>query len=318
MISASQPTTFALGKFAGDAEYVRVDGGGAVAALDEWVSQATALGYAKRGDSWRMSLPMGAPFAFLWHPRRDRENDELLAGVIAPSRDAVGRDYPLVIVTRFSEKLVANAPHLVPLAFGEFLDVSYETIADARAKPMPVPAFAARVGAIVCPTELDVSNAGAQYDAWCAEVSVSDGWRVVFGDEDPVESAVQAIATLTSTLGPTLATGAALTARLPLGTGGAAAAVLWLDVVARLFRGLKVSPSAFWGTDDAALVVGFGAMPPGLLVDLWSASAGGSPGAEETFDVVRAMRDAPPRSRAIVEPPSSGSTMKSWLEGLRR
>ena len=36
-----------------------------------------------------------------------------------------------------AEKLLANMPHLVPLAFGEFLDVSYETIADARAKPMP-------------------------------------------------------------------------------------------------------------------------------------------------------------------------------------
>jgi type VI secretion system protein ImpM len=324
MFSApSSSATFALGKFAGDAEYVRMDGGQAGAALDDWLNQATAAGYSKRGDSWRLSLPMGSPIAFVWRAKLDRNKDELLCGVMAPSRDSVGRDYPLMIVTRFSDKLLAEAPHVAPLAFGTFLDVSYEAIAEARSKPMPVPHFVARVSAMMAPTTVEVATAASAYDAWCKETAAIQGWGGIFGPDDPVSAATQALALLKTAIGPAVATGKPFVARLPLGTLGPAAAVVWLDVLRKAFRTLPVPPSAFWGVDDASLLVAFDTMPPGVLADLWAPS----PMADETFDVLRAVRDAhPPRSQIsqVMSIPGSvasagaAPTMRVWLDALVR
>jgi type VI secretion system ImpM family protein len=319
MFSAPAPSaTFAVGKFAGDAEYVRMDGGPAAAGLDDWLSHATAAGYAKRGDSWRLSFPMGSPIALLWRAPVEGNSRELLCGVMAPSRDAVGRDYPLMIVTRFSERLLAEAPHVAPLAFGNFLDVSYETIAEARSKPMPMPHFFARVSALTPPTSIEVASAAGAYDAWCKETSAIHAWGAIFGPDDPVSAASHAVAAVKAAIGPAVATGAPFVARLPLGTLGPSAACVWLDVVRRAFRRVPMPPTAFWGVDDASLLVAFDTMPPGVLADLWAPS----PMAEETFDVLRVVRDAlPPRSQVsqVMSIPASGApTMRAWLDSLGR
>jgi type VI secretion system protein ImpM len=308
---------FAVGKFAGDAEYVRMDGGTVGASLEEWLSHATASGYAKRGDSWRMSLPMGSPIALLWRAEGAAKG-ELLCGVLAPSRDAVGRDYPLVIVTRFSDKLLGQAPHVAPLAFGNFLDVSYQAITEARAKPMPPPTFASLVSSLAAPTALDVTGAAGTYDAWAHETPAAQAWAAMFGEGDSLAAAAAAVAGLKAAIGPATAAGA-FVARLPLGTLGPAGAVVWLDVLRRVFRRVATPPTAFWGPDEAYLLVSIGTMPHGVLTELWSPK-GPVPGApDEVYDVLREVQtNAVALSRPVPSSGGTGGTMQAWLDALGR
>jgi type VI secretion system protein ImpM len=264
------PAVFALGKFPGEPEFLRADGGAAVGGLETWIDDAVAFAHQHRGAAWREAFPGAGPLAMMWHPERDRESDELLCGVIAPSRDAVGRDYPLVLVARFSEALVARMPQLTPLIFGDFLDAAYATIQEVGSGMMRSAELQARVGAIALPAEREVAVAEADYASWCRKTTVGAAWSVIFGGSTSLGSADRALGSLVALFSEIEHPGtrAATAIRLPLGGGGAAAAALWLDIVHRLGRGSRASPSAFWGAEGGDLLLTFGRVRS-VLAELW-------------------------------------------------
>jgi type VI secretion system protein ImpM len=306
-----RPAVFALGKFAGEPEYLRMDGGEAFAGLEAWIDDAIAFAHQRRGASWRAAFPAAGPLAMMWQPGQDREFDELLCGVIAPSRDAVGRDYPLVIAARFSEALVAKLPQLVPLVFGDFLDAAYATLAEVRSGTMRSAEVFARVRAIALPTEKEVSLAEADYASWCRQTTVGAAWSVIFGGSHSLVRADRALASLVALVVEIERTGSSgsTAIRLPLGGGGSAAAALWLDIARRMARGSR-SPSAFWAADGGDLLLTFGRVRS-VLAELWCP-------AETRTDLVNGLDegDKADSTGTVLSAADAGATMHDWLDSF--
>jgi type VI secretion system protein ImpM len=291
------PTVFALGKFAGHPEFLRADGDTA-ASLDEWLNSGWQAALLRHGDAWSRGFKMGSAYGFLWRARarpgeKPGATDDRLCGVIAPSVDSIGRDYPLCVFARVPAALVARAPHAVPLAFGDFLEQAYALVTDARARPMPSDELAHHLRTLAVPSYADVGQAEAEYLQWCREARLGDAWGAVFPGVDPLDRAARVLDVLAGALAPFRGregVETSLTLRLPLGAGGPAAAVLWIDVVRRMCRWSSAAPSAFWATDAGALLLPLGAPPPGMLRELWSAD----PTNETVYDVAAGEDQSPP------------------------
>ncbi len=314
------PGVFAIGKFVGYPEFLRADAGGdALDAFDSWVERGTMAAHERWGAQWSTTFPMGAAFGFLWTSARDQS---CLCGVIAPSRDAVGRDYPLAVAARFPEALVARAPHLVPLAYGDFLDGAYRLVDDARTIPMSVAELTARLHALIAANGEDMQRAESEYSTWCHETPLDQAWRAVFPSFNPVEKAARALQAITAALAPFRgreAPDTPLVLRLPLGNGGVAAAALWFDIVRRLGRWSRTVPSAFWGLDDGVLVMPVGPAPSRAFAELWRPD----PSSESTCDIANLDDLSIPSSRVpasadALVPSSRDTRMSSFLESLAR
>jgi len=262
----SQPGTFALGKYAGYAEFVRADDDAALERFEGWIDEGMMEAHERWGEAWRADFTMGVAHGFLWcGPRGD---DARLCGVIAPSRDSVGRDYPLAVLARVSQALIARAPHVVPLAFGAFLDDAYATVADARVVPMSPAQLRDRVRALQAAGPNDLLRAEHEYGTWCRETRLEDAWSAIFPVADPVAAAAHTLDALVTIRGQEQPD-TNLLIRLPLGNAGAAAAAVWIDIVRRITHRSATSPSAFWAVDAGALLIAPGAVPRAALAELW-------------------------------------------------
>jgi type VI secretion system protein ImpM len=311
---------FAVGKFAGYPEFLRAEAGGeAVDAFDEWVERGNVAAYERWGPQWSTTFPMGAAQGFLWSAAHDQTR---LCGVIAPSRDAVGRDYPLAVAARFPGTLVARAPHIVPLAFGEFLDAAYRVIDEARTIPMSVGELTSRLQTLAAASVDDVHRAEAEYAAWCHSTPLERGWSAIFPCSNPMEKAARALHAIGAVLAPFRGREApetSLVLRLPLGMGGVAAAALWCDVVRRICRWSSTVPSAFWGLDEGVLLLAIGRAPSSAFAELWRPD----PASESTCDIAnmddRSIPSSGLREQARAFGDTPGQTpMAVFLDSLVR
>ena len=76
--------------------------------LEEWLQVGMYQGRSLHGDAWNHCLDRGAVWNFLI-PARYIVKGSIVVGCIAPSRDRVGRRYPLVAVYAFPEKVLMQA-----------------------------------------------------------------------------------------------------------------------------------------------------------------------------------------------------------------
>jgi type VI secretion system protein ImpM len=267
---AFAPGVFAVGKCAGHAEFLRPDEG-VVAQFDAWVERGMTWALERWGTAWKSALPMGVAYGFLWRaPRADAS----LCGIIAPSRDAIGRDYPLAVLSPVAHAVIARAPHVVPLAFGGFLDSAYDTVVEARVAPWSPRDLAAQMAMLVTGGPDDVLRAEAEYASWTYETRLDTAWAAVFPEQDPITAVARTLDALSAALVPLRGREdpeTPLVLRLPLGHGGAAAAAVWIDVVRRLARWSRTIPSAFWAVDEGALLIAPGVVSPSVLAEMWRA-----------------------------------------------
>jgi type VI secretion system protein ImpM len=318
--NAANGGVFAIGKFAGHPEFIRADvSGEAIDALDDWLDRGSIAAHERWGPAWATTFPMGAAHGFIWGTPRDATK---ICGVVAPSRDAVGRDYPLAVVTRVPGAIVARAPHVAPLAFGDFLDAAYEAVDTARTIPMGRDELAARLGRIVTPRSEDVQLAEAEFAEWCRITPLEQAWEAIFPRTNALEVAAQCLDALGSILAPFRGRefpDTALALRLPLGTGGAGAAALWIDVVRRLCRWSLTVPTVFWAADDGTLLLAVGQPPPRAFSELWKPD----PTSDAVFDMTRLDRGSSPISGypgrpSIFARVGPGNPMAAFLDSLVR
>jgi hypothetical protein len=261
---------------------------------------------------------MGVAYGFLWRPGRG--DDASLCGVLAPSRDAIGRDYPLAVLTPVAHALVARAPHVVPLAFGAFLDAAYDSVAEARVAPWTPRDLAARLATLATGGADDVLRAEAEYVAWTHDTRLDAAWSAVFPGGDPIAAAARTLDALSAALTPLRGREdpeTSLMLRLPLGNAGPAAAVVWLDVVRRMARWTRTIPSAFWAVDEGALLVAPGAVPPSVLAEMWRAD----PASDVVFDAatVDSQHIPPSGFRELPSAVRAGAgvtSMRAFLDSL--
>lgn len=270
--------------------------------FDGWLEAGMGLASHRYGAAWTDAFELGGVQGFVWRAPKASKCDALLCGVLFPSCDSVGRHYPLAVACAVPQRVVMRAPHVVPLAFGDFLERVHEAAADfSELAPADL---AARLATLGPPSEDDVVRAAADYDTWCNATAVESAWSAVFADH-PVERSQAVIQDLRAAIEPIRGVelpGQALTVRMPLGEGGPASAALWLDVVRRLCRWNATVPSAFWAIADGSLVVALGDPAPGVLSALWYRDSAG----ENVYEL-GSSGDSPPSSIAPASQRLAGS-----------
>jgi hypothetical protein len=162
-----------------------------------------------------------------------------------------------------------RAPHVIPLAFGDFLERVHEAAADFAA--LSPAQLASRLVQLGPPSEEDVLRAAADYDAWCIQMPIGGAWSTVFADLpfERSQAAIESLRSATEAIRGVESPAQGLTLRLPLGQGGPGSASLWLDIVRRLCRWNATVPSAFWTVEKGSLLLALGDAPPDVLPALW-------------------------------------------------
>ena len=298
----SEWSPVAIGKFARHPEYLRARGDALLETFDSWLSEGFDLAADRFGTAWRGMFQMGIPHGVLWHAGGEEGDPaEWFCGVLAPSQDSVGRQYPLAVGARISHPPFAQSVHTAPLAVGGLLDVAYATISEARGALLSRQELDERLRAIEPPGSDAFTRAEMEYAEWCASTPADVGWSALFPSDDPVATARTAIGHLTAAVARPR-----VVLRLPIGAAPAGATALWLDVLRRV--GVPLS-SAFWAVYDGALLVTRGAPEPALVGCLWMRGAA----TESMLDL--SDLHAPVRSSGVRSALSS-SNMRSFLDSL--
>ena len=295
-------TPVAIGKIARHPEYLRGRGDALLETFDSWLSEGFDLAADRFGTAWRGMFQMGIPHGVLWHAGGEEGDPaEWFCGVLAPSQDSVGRQYPLAVGARISHPPFAQRVHTAPLAVGGLLDTAYETISEARGALLSREELEERLLAIAPLAPEAFTRAETEYAEWCVSTPADLGWTALFPGDDPVGTARTAIGHLTAAVARPR-----VVVRLPIGDAPAGATALWLDVLRRV--GIPIS-SAFWAVYDGALLVTRGAPEPALVGCLWMRGA--------ATDSMLDLSDlhAPVRSWGVRSALSS-SNMRSFLDSL--
>jgi type VI secretion system protein ImpM len=274
---STRPQVVVFGKTPRMGDFLRVGSGGpAGEALEQWVEQGLAFAEAKRGAAWPGIYAGGATYAFIFRPPRSTNLREALVGVIKPSGDSVGRRFPLVVYAPALARTNVPWPHILPMAFGDFLDGAATLLLQADA----VTGTADMVNLLrnVPPPHTGDGDRNAHdYDSWAASTLLVHAWNVVYGGEQML-SAPRAVQTISEAVFPFRGEEAPATKlglRLPLGPGGMAAAAFWLDMIRRLARSPGEVRTCFWSFDGASgcAIVQLGDTPAATLMELWSPDA---------------------------------------------
>jgi type VI secretion system ImpM family protein len=239
-----------------------------LASLEHWLDEGIARARGEGGGVWEQAFDRGAATAFLWTGPESAPS--VLVGVLAPSMDAVTRQYPVGLYANVAKAAVLAEPHLVPATFGDFLSDGFELLCAAKAD-LRADTLRREAEALLVPGAEHLAAARSEYAAWCEQAPAAQVWSLLFGEGAGYESAVRTLGSVLDAVARRPRTGTC-GLRLPLGQGGAVSAVFWLDVVRRVTRPSVPPTAAFWNVEDETLLVFLGAPRPSELTAVWPSS----------------------------------------------
>lgn len=230
----------------------------------------------------------GRTYGFLLRPN-DPRSPEAMVGLLAPSRDAVGRRFPFAVFDCIEQRqMFTPHAHLIPLAAGDFLEQALRLTGRYGLTGQDLP----RELAALRPTERRIDSFVREYADWAMMTRLSSVWSAIFGHVQSPH-ALAALVGIAASVEPWRGTQhppTSLSVRLPLGGGGTAAVVLWLDIVRRLSGWHDTIPTAFWhwSGHDGDILVQLGETPPSSFIELYRPD----PDSELVYDLV--PRGRPP------------------------
>lgn len=230
----------------------------------------------------------GRTYGFLLRAA-DPRGTEGLVGLLSPSRDAVGRRFPFVVFDTIDGRQTQGGNgYLLPLAAGDFLEHALRL---AR-RPTLAPADLPRELSMVEPVGARFDHLTREYQGWASTTRIGSVWASIFGDHASpyATAAVIGIAASVEPWRGHARPPTSLSVRLPLGAGGTAAVVFWLDVVRRLSAWQETTPTAFWhwSGENGDILVQLGDTPTSSFVELYRPD----PDAELVYDLVPRGRQA--------------------------
>lgn len=239
--------------------------------FERWIEQGMQYGGSRRSN-WAQAFDAGAIYGFIYRAPPSVAAVSVIAGVVRPSRDTVGRRFPLVIFSQVPEPVLAGAPHLAPLLLGDFFELASELLQSAH--QMTPEAFRGAVGGIPAPRIDQLATYASEYSDWVAATPLATPLSVTFGDPHGAGPA-HAIDTIIQCIAPFVGhepMSTPLSTRLPLGAGGVASAAFWIDVARRIAGWRRTVPTAFWtaGSEHGQLLLQLGATPHASLAELWA------------------------------------------------
>jgi type VI secretion system ImpM family protein len=288
----------AYGKHPGQADFLRAGAGEfAQAGLDRWFEDATE-GLRRE----RLALPAGAT-AFLL----SAEGERAFAGAFAPSGDAVGRTFPMVLFA----PLAASTG--LPDLHGQGTSFAEAAAALLAETPALSPAdFSARAQALRVGESFGgdtIPLAGESTGTLVAALGGAPG-VLAYAVRTCISACEQAAKAAGGPSSTSTSASAAITIDAPAPSGAARA--FWVELVAQRLQG-KVRPSLLW-TDGSAgrvlMALGGTPPPPALLAYLANpqhrASRFWPLRTDSTAAIATAMQAlTPDQRRAIDEPATS-------------
>ena len=250
------------GKLRSDPEFLgRLDGEEPDLSFGDWLDRGMGYAYHEGKTRWRSAYDAGPTHAFLY--RTQATATRALIGAMAPSQDSVGRAFPVVALTTVPLS-GPSALACLPIGGETFLVDAGAALRDARASASTAHVTSA-LPEILLPTGAALEEALGDFGAWSARAALLPKlWKALF-PRDRADAALRVIAALLSearTLRSEGAVHARRYVRLPLGTGGGAAASFWLHVIERIAGETSV-PVATWSlTLDGGLFVVLAKEPP--------------------------------------------------------
>jgi type VI secretion system protein ImpM len=267
----------AFGKIPKMGDFVRVRSNAEpMASFQSFVEQGMAYGEGKRGVSWASEYSRGDIHAFVYRVPKTAKAAAVLVGIVKPSNDAVGRKFPLVVFAPVMERAVAAAPHLLPLALGEFLERATDVVLEAE-HIGSMAELEARVARVPPPQLEGATGTTREYENWTRMTQVHNAWSAIYGEPASTRP-LHAIHTIIEALGPFRGQeppSTPLSVRVPLGIGGGAAASFWIDIVRRVGLWRSTVPTCFWSFDGSSgnILIQLGETPASSLAELWSPDA---------------------------------------------
>jgi type VI secretion system ImpM family protein len=258
-VANGRPSARVYGKVRTNPEYVgRLSGADPDESFADWLDRATGFAYHEGKSRWEGAYKTGATHGLLFRASTDA-TATLLATVI-PSQDSVGRAFPLMTVTSVTDASIAYLP---VSAHRGFFSAGAGALRDARRAGSLAPATAI-LPSLESPGPTELADATTDFTAW-QEGPVTKLWKALF-PRDRAVGARRALEKLTACAAAARADRGY--ARLPLGSGGGAAACFWLHVLGKLTGdgGRSISIASWSLEADGALSVALAREPP---VDFW-------------------------------------------------
>jgi type VI secretion system ImpM family protein len=258
----------AFGKLPWAGDFLSVGDNSYAESLRSWVEQGNAVG-AARGEAWKHTFDHGAQKAFVV----PLTAQSIAVGVLAPSRDEVGRRFPFLVFAGSDVGPLLKAPHVLPLYLASFLQAAGEGIFSlASAERRDVGDV---VGGLALPEPAYFEPVLDSYSSWVQSSSLRSIGQAIFGGEWR-EALGHALFVCLESIRPFYGQETPptpLAVRLPVGIGSGGAASFWLHVVRSVAGWTSTIPACFWSFEPsgAAITVFFGSLQPSAFADLWEA-----------------------------------------------
>ncbi|HEU5073115.1 MAG TPA: type VI secretion system-associated protein TagF [Polyangiaceae bacterium] len=259
-----------FGKLPTASDFVRLEAAAEpFGSFDTWLVSSVEWAHQRGGDPWRRAFASGCSYAFVYRAPAPRRLSPLLVGVLGPSADRAGRQFPLSVAVPYpvaGESLAC--PELLPIVFEPLWHKASDVVAEGSAGV----AIESHLGLFEF-EPCALPEAGASYQDWITNLPPRALWELLYG-EDYGEQPEYVLRLLTEALRPYRQMErpkTPLTLWLPLGRVAGASVCVWLDLVRRLAGWQATLPSFFWSHDgsDGRLLLHLGDPPPCTVAELW-------------------------------------------------
>jgi type VI secretion system protein ImpM len=243
-----------FGKLPAAGDFIRLAAAGEeVASFDRWL--AASLDYSRRtmGHTFELAYPNSAGL-FIF--RGEAKGDELpargIVGAWCASGDNAGRHYPIIIFGSYDYNLLVATGAALPIALWPLLSEAYELATHSQTTPVDV--FLERVSRIELPSLDDPEAAGAGYREWLVTQPMQALWEASFGTDSKRFWVLHNISAAIQPFKGQELPKTNLCLRLPIGSGDAYAAAVWMDITLRLAKWRHTLLNAFWSPQKSVVL----------------------------------------------------------------
>lgn len=246
MMQTGTPAVTLFGKIPQHGDFVRRNAsGGVVQAMDAWLQQGIYAARNRYGGRFDAAYDRAGAACFCFAPP---ESGAMLVGVLQPSRDRVGRRFPLLVALSSELAPAATVPH----RYARFLERAYQAAREAAAGAVVPQDLADGLAAF---ESFAVAEDGEGAPTYFRETPLVSFWERLWGY--PEDSRKYVLFKNLLDLVPSVRAGAQsrspLVLRFPLCPDGRTAAYdvhFWLEVCRRLLQVAAWQPTFFWTSGE--------------------------------------------------------------------
>lgn len=172
------------GKLPLSAEFIRSQASGAeIDELDEWIREGMFHAKSILGPSWSVDFVQGDQWAFLYLPR---DRSRFLIGLLKPSRDKAGREFPFLLYLLLERKEFHELPWCAPMHFSEFFEKGHRLLADVSTES-DLNRLQFRLRALAPLEAPEASSVEVRYHVELLRRRTRDYWTDLFGEFEHVK-----------------------------------------------------------------------------------------------------------------------------------